>query len=153
MRARVTDDDKIAMERIPYRVFVGTLARDYPKFRVDILLQGKRSKAPAHGRGFSFLRGSMVRQDARDCLPAYRKGSGRIPFSDVGQAVDPNQVRATPVGKLGGIRTDLRALGSVIEKNPDGFPVRHHVLSLDSDVSLAPKVGAATRTWPLGGAT
>ena len=84
MRVRVTDDDKIAMKQIQYRVFVGSVAPDRPKFSVDILLQRKRCKAPANGHGFLFLRCSMVGEEARDCLLAHHKGIGRMPISDAG---------------------------------------------------------------------
>src|ERR1700730_5510335 len=41
-RVRVTDDDKIAMERIQYRVVIRSVTLDHPEFRVDTLLQRKR---------------------------------------------------------------------------------------------------------------
>lgn len=44
------------------------------------------------------------------------------------------QVRPTTVGELDSTFTDLRALGAVIEKDRDGFPVRQHDPLYDFDL-------------------
>ena len=90
----MTDDDEIAMERIQYRVVIGSVAPDHPEFRADALLQRNRCKQAVNGEGFLFLGCPKSGEDAVDRLLATRKGIGRMLCGIAGHAVDPDQVRA-----------------------------------------------------------
>jgi hypothetical protein len=123
----VTNDDKIAMERIQYRVVIGSVAPDHPEFRADTLLQRKRCKEAVNGQGFLFLGCPKSGEDFVDRLLAARKGIGRMLCGIAGHAVDPDQVRPTTVSERGGTFTDLLAFRSVIEKDGYAFPARQHL--------------------------
>jgi len=86
----VTDDDKIATERIQYRVVIGSVARDHPEFRTDTLLQRKRCKEAVNREGFLFLGCLKSGEDAVDRPLATRKGIGRMLCGIAGHAVEPD---------------------------------------------------------------
>jgi hypothetical protein len=115
------------MERIQYRVVIGSVAPDHPEFRADTLLQRKRCKQAANGEGFLFLGRLKSGEDAVDCLLATCKGIGRTLCGIARHAVDPDQMRPTTVGELDGTSTDLLAFRGVIEKDGYAFPARQHL--------------------------
>jgi len=123
----VTDDDEIAMERIQYRVVIGAVAPDHPEFRTDTLLQSKRCKEAADGEGFLFLGCPKSGEDFVDRLLAARKGIRRMLCRIAEYAVDPDQVRPTTMGELGGTFTDALAFRGIIEKHGNAFPTRQHL--------------------------
>ena len=61
------------MERIQYRIVIGSVAPDDPEFRADTLLQRKRCKEAVNGEGFLFLGRLKSGHDSVDRLLATRK--------------------------------------------------------------------------------
>jgi hypothetical protein len=112
------------MERIQYRVVIGSVAPDHPEFRADTLLQSKRRKEAVNGEGFLFLGCPKSGEDAVDRRLATRKRIGRMLCGIAGHAMDPDQMRPTTVSERGGGFTDLLAFRGVIEKNGNTFPAR-----------------------------
>ena len=123
----MTDDEEIAMERIQYRVVIGSVAPDHPESSADTLLQRKRCKEAVNSEGFLFLGCLKSGEDAVDRLLATRKGIRRMLCGIAGHAVDPDQVRPTTVSERGGTFTDLLAFRGVIEKDGYAFPARQHL--------------------------